>query len=106
MPPGKNRRNGSGPEAVRVGVIGLGYWGPNLVRNLVELEGVEVAHLCDARVETLSRLSRRYPGIRCSTDVESVLNDRSVDAVAIATPVATHHTLALAALKAGKHVFV
>jgi predicted dehydrogenase len=93
-------------DILRVGVIGLGYWGPNLVRNLVELEGAEVAHLCDARVETLSHISRRYPGIPCSTDVESVLRDSSVEAVAIATPVASHYSLALAALEAGKHVFV
>jgi predicted dehydrogenase len=100
------RSNRARDEVVRVGVVGLGYWGPNLVRNLIELEGAEVAHLCDARVGTLSHVARRYPGIPCSTDFESVLSDSSVDAVAISTPVASHHSLALAALEAGKHVFV
>jgi predicted dehydrogenase len=93
-------------EVLRIGVIGLGYWGPNLVRNLVELEGIEVAYLCDLRPETLDRVSRRYRAIERTTSFDRVLQDRSVDAVAIATPVGSHHALALAALEAGKHVFV
>jgi predicted dehydrogenase len=91
---------------VRVSVIGLGYWGPNLVRNLAELPEVEIAHFCDLRPEVLDLLSRRYPGVPCSTSFETVLENSSIDAVVIATPVSTHHSLALAALAAGKHVFV
>jgi predicted dehydrogenase len=91
---------------IRVAVIGLGYWGPNLVRNLHELEGVEVAAVCDLRADALSAISRRYPAVRLTTRYDEVLRDDRVDAVAIVTPVSTHHPLALAALNAGKHVFV
>ena len=101
------KRPGRRPtDVVRVAVIGLGYWGPNLVRNLAELPAVEIAYLCDLRPEALDPVSRRYPGIPCSTNLEAVLGDSSVDAVVIATPVSTHHSLALGALAAGKHVFV
>jgi predicted dehydrogenase len=93
-------------NTLRIGVIGLGYWGRNLVRNLVELEGIEIAYLCDLRPEILDRASRRYRGITCSTDVDTVLRDRSVAAVAIATPVESHYSLALAALEQDKHLFV
>ena len=93
-------------DVVRMAVIGLGYWGPNLARCLSELDCAEVAHLCDLRPEVLADVSRRYRGVKCSTDVEAVFNDESIDAVAIATPVGTHHPLALAALQAGKHVFL
>jgi predicted dehydrogenase len=91
---------------VRIGVIGLGYWGPNLVRNLVELPEIEIAYFCDLRPHALESMSRRYFGIPCSTSVDALLQDRSLDAVVIATPVSTHYQLALAALKADKHVFV
>jgi predicted dehydrogenase len=91
---------------VRVAVIGLGYWGPNLVRNLAELPMVELAGLCDLRPEVLETFSRRYPGVPCSTDTESILADPAIDAVVISTPVSTHYSLAFAALAAGKHVFV
>ena len=93
-------------DVVRVAVVGLGYWGPNLVRCLADLGGTEIAYLCDLRTDVLDHVSRRYPGVPCSTDFGDVLSDESVDAVAIATPVGTHHPLALAALAAGKHVFV
>jgi predicted dehydrogenase len=91
---------------VRVAVVGLGYWGPNLVRVLHELGDAEVAVACDMRTEALARAAGRYPGVRLTESFDDVLEDDSVDAVAIATPVATHYELASAALKAGKHVFV
>ena len=91
---------------IRVAVVGLGYWGPNLVRNLYETPGVEVAWGCDVREEALANLARRYPGIARTSSVTDVLDDPAVDAVVIATPVSTHYELALAALKAGKHVLV
>jgi predicted dehydrogenase len=91
---------------VRIGVIGLGYWGPNLVRNLAELPEIEIAYLCDLRPHALESVSQRYFGIPCTTRVDALLQDRSLDAVVIATPVSTHYQLALAALKADKHVFV
>jgi protoporphyrinogen oxidase/predicted dehydrogenase len=98
--------NGSAPSRIRVGVVGLGYWGPNLVRNFSESPIFEVAWACDVRPETLDAVARRYPGIACTTQVEDVLRDPDVDAVAIVTPVSTHYTLAMSALAAGKHVFV
>jgi protoporphyrinogen oxidase/predicted dehydrogenase len=91
---------------VRVGVVGLGYWGPNLVRNLAELEQVEVASFCDIRTEALSVVSRRYGGVTCTTSFDDLLADPLLDALFIATPISTHYELAARALAAGKHVFV
>ena len=101
------RSSGDGGCApVRIGVVGLGYWGPNLVRNLQELGEAEVAWACDARPAALEKIGRRYPAIGLTSSFEDILRDPSTDAVAIATPVSTHFTLAMAALEAGKHVFV
>jgi predicted dehydrogenase len=91
---------------VRVGVIGLGYWGPNLARNLQELPETELAALCDLSPERLTEIGRRYPGATQHASLEAMLGDPDVEAVAIATPVMTHHRIATAALRAGKHVFV
>ena len=91
---------------VRVAVVGLGYWGPNLVRNLFEVPDVEIAYVCDLRRERLDLIRRRYPEIRRTTRYSEVIADPSVDAVVISTPVSTHHELAATALAAGKHVFV
>ncbi len=94
----------SGP--VRFAVVGLGYWGPNLVRNLVGLREAEVTLLCDRRADVLEGIAARYPGARTTTRYEDVLADPDVEVVALATPIATHYPLARAALEAGKHVFV
>jgi protoporphyrinogen oxidase/predicted dehydrogenase len=91
---------------LRIGVVGLGYWGPNLVRNLSDSSSFVVSHLCDMRSQPLEALSRRYPEVRCTTSYREMLEDESLDAVAIATPVSTHFALSMAALEAGKHVFV
>jgi predicted dehydrogenase len=91
---------------VRLAVVGLGYWGPNLVRNLVELPEADLAYVCDLRGDALSAVGRRYPAARCTTSFEEVLADPDVDGVAIATPVSTHYDLARTALDAGKHVLV
>lgn len=91
---------------IRIGVIGYGYWGPNLVRNFAELPNAQVTAVCDKRSERLAAAERRYPGVRLTTDPTTVLNDPGVDAVAIATPVQYHFDLAMAALAAGKHVLV
>jgi predicted dehydrogenase len=109
-----NEKNGNGRltadllrrPPVRVGVVGLGYWGPNLVRNLHEVEEAELAWVCDLRPELLAGIRRRYPAIEATTSYDDLLNDPSLDAVAIATPVSSHFGLAAAALRAGKHVFV
>jgi predicted dehydrogenase len=102
---GSRKRNG-GKAPVRIAVVGLGYWGPNLVRNLHELPEAEVACVCDARPEALAKIQRRYPAIPRRRALRRVLEDRSVDAVAIATPVGTHYRLVREALLAGKHAFV
>jgi len=91
---------------MRIGVVGLGYWGPNLVRNLHELPDTEVAYVCDRRRSTFERVGRRYPAVQQTTRYIEVLEDPTVDAVAIATTVGTHYDLAERALNAGKHVFV
>jgi predicted dehydrogenase/protoporphyrinogen oxidase len=93
-------------DRVRIGVVGLGYWGPNLLRNLAESPSFEIAHLCDIRPQAFETISARYPGIPCTTRYEELLRDGSLDAVAIATPVSTHYSLAMSALEAGKHAFV
>jgi predicted dehydrogenase len=101
-------RNGHDAQdrPVRVAMVGLGYWGPNLIRVLHELPEAEVKVACDTSEEALAKIHRRYPAVELSTSYADVLARPDIDAVAIATPVATHHELATAALEAGKHVFV
>jgi len=91
---------------VSVAVIGYGYWGPNLVRNLAETPGARVVAVADLNEERLDRVRERYPTVRTTTDVTEILTSPTVDAAVIATPVRTHFRLALAALRAGKHVLV
>jgi predicted dehydrogenase len=91
---------------VSVGVIGCGYWGPNLIRNFAELGSAELRWVCDRDARRLERVARRYPAARAATDYGQVLADSSLDAVVIATPVATHYPYARRALEAGKHVLV
>ena len=91
---------------VRVAVVGLGYWGPNLVRNLHELECAEVVAVCDSNPRRLETIGRRFSGVRAYESYEDVLADDQIDAVAIATPVSSHFPLCRAALEADKHVFV
>lgn len=92
--------------SITVGVIGCGYWGPNLIRNFAENEAAELRWVCDADARRLEKTARRYPSARTSTDVRELFNDARLDAVVIATPVATHYAFARAALEAGKHVLV
>lgn len=91
---------------IKIGVIGYGYWGPNLVRNIVESEHTQVAGVCDLNVKRLKVVNARYPGIPTTTDAQELIQSAEVDAIVVATPVASHFCLALAALKAGKHVLV
>jgi predicted dehydrogenase len=91
---------------INIGVIGYGYWGPNLVRNFSEIPGIEVTTVSDFKPELLKKVQGRYPKIKLTTDCRDIFNDPHIDAVAIATPVSTHFDLALAALQAGKHVLV
>jgi len=101
-------RNGHQPTShqLRIAVVGLGYWGPNLVRILHELDDASVPLVCDLDEASLTAIVKRYPRVRMTQNYESVLADEEIDAVAIATPVSTHYALAAAALDAGKHVFV
>jgi predicted dehydrogenase len=87
-------------------LVGLGYWGPNLLRVLAERTDVEVAWICDLREDRLERASRRYPAPRATTRYQDLLDDGDLDAVLIATPVGTHFELGSAALRAGMHTFV
>jgi protoporphyrinogen oxidase/predicted dehydrogenase len=91
---------------VRIAVVGVGYWGPNIVRNLAEAKSFELASVCDLRAPALEAMASRYPELSYTRDFEKVLQDESIDAIAIATPASTHFPLAMAALEAGKHVFV
>jgi predicted dehydrogenase len=91
---------------LRVGVIGHGYWGPNLVRNFMAAPGSAVTAVCDSREERLTQLRKLYPTLTIYTDAAALIHDKTVDAVVVATPVASHYDLAMAALKAGKHVLV
>jgi predicted dehydrogenase len=91
---------------ISVGVIGCGYWGPNLIRNFAENEGATLRWVCDRETRHLSKVARRYPAARSTTDCEELFSDTQLDAVVIATPVATHFEFARRALEAGKHVLV
>jgi predicted dehydrogenase len=93
-------------ERIRVGVVGLGYWGPNLARNLNELDGCELAWCCDADEDARARWAPAFQTARFTHDLEEVLDDQDLDAVAITTPVPTHAPLAERVLAAGKHCFV
>jgi predicted dehydrogenase len=87
-------------------LVGYGYWGPNLLRNYMELPGAWVQWVCDSRPEALEKAKDRYPAVQGTTDYQEVLADPRVEAVVLATPISTHFSLAKQALLAGKHVFV
>jgi predicted dehydrogenase len=89
-----------------LGLVGLGYWGPNLLRVLADMPDVEVKWICDLDSTRLDRFTRRYPSVSATHKFDDVLADPDLDAVVIATPVFTHHYLASHALEAGKHTFV
>jgi predicted dehydrogenase len=91
---------------MKIGVVGLGYWGPNLARNFDRLPDTELAWICDASEDARARWSREFPAARASADLEELLADTSLDAVAIATHVPSHAELAERVLEAGKHCFV
>jgi predicted dehydrogenase len=91
---------------LRVAVIGAGYWGPNLIRNLNEAPGADPVAVADLSAERLEGIHKRFPAVRTTADHTDLFNDKDIDAVCIATPVNTHRRLAEQALAAGKHVFV
>ncbi len=91
---------------LRIGVIGYGYWGPNIVRNFSTADRSQVVMVCDMNQQSLKKVKKVYPQVRVTTDSRELIKDPEVDAVAIATPVFTHHELAKMALQEGKSVFV
>jgi predicted dehydrogenase len=91
---------------VRVGIIGYGYWGPNIVRNFQSLSSANVVAICDSSTVSLARAHQAYPNVRVTSNSEDLLTATDIDAVAVITPVWTHFALAKAALLNGKHVFV
>jgi predicted dehydrogenase len=91
---------------LRVAVIGAGYWGPNLIRNLNEAPGAEPVAVADLSQERLDGIKKRFPAVRLTTDYRTLYDDKNVDAIAIATPVKTHRKLVEEAFASGKHVFV
>ncbi len=93
-------------EMIKVGVVGCGYWGPNLIRNLRQSPDCHLKLICDASEKRLSHMRRLHPGIETTTRFEQVINDAEIDAVVIATPVRLHYEMARACLAAGKHVFI
>ena len=93
-------------STVNLGLIGYGYWGPNLVRNFYSVNGCNVRMVVDARQERLNLVSKNYPAIQCSTNAVDILHNPEIDAVVIATPVFAHYTLAKRALENGKNVLV
>jgi predicted dehydrogenase len=91
---------------IRIGVAGLGYWGPNLARNFAAIPGCELAWCCEASEEQRTRWASAFPGARFTGDLQDLLDDPELDAVVLATPVPTHGPLAERVLAAGKHCFV
>jgi predicted dehydrogenase len=89
-----------------MGVIGYGYWGPNIVRNFSSVDGIQVVAVCDSSPDMLKKARKTYPALEVSTDPASILESTNIDAVAVITPVFTHFDLARKALENGKHVFV
>ena len=91
---------------VNVAIVGYGYWGPNLVRNYIDLPGAAIELVCDERVSQLEKAHARYPSLPLTRRYDEVLGSGDVDAIVLATPISTHYHLAKSALEAGKHVFV
>ncbi len=93
-------------QSVRIGVVGLGYWGPNLARNFAAIDGCELTWLCDGSEQIRAKLADAFPGVSTSASIDELLADSELDAIVLATPVPTHAELAARVLEAGKHCFV
>ena len=91
---------------MKIAVVGLGYWGPNLVRNFLSTEGIDRVVCCDVVENRLERIKKRYPVVEVTTSFAELLKRSDIDAVVLATPVSTHHPLGMQALEAGKHLLV
>lgn len=93
-------------EIIKIGVIGYGYWGPNIVRNFNSIEGAKVLSVCDLNEDSLKRAKGVYPSLELTSDCNEIISSKDIDAVAVITPVSTHFELTKKALENGKHVFV
>ncbi len=91
---------------IRAGIIGIGYWGPNLLRNLFENEDMKVLWMCDLDTKRLAKLGQRYPSVRTTTRADDLFEDTHLDLIVIATPVHSHFALGMKALKADKHLLI
>jgi len=91
---------------IKIGVIGYGYWGPNVVRNFLSTEGAQVISICDINKDALNKAQENYPELKTVPDPSEVLTSPEIDAVAVVTPVYTHFELAKKAIENGKHIFV
>ena len=92
--------------SVKVGVVGAGYWGPNIIRNFYQIPTCEVAKVCDMDEKRLSHMKRLYPKIETTSSYDDLINDPEMDAIAVCTHVSAHYPLAKKALEAGKHVLI
>lgn len=93
-------------ENINLAIVGYGYWGPNIVRNLQEVDGVRLVACCDSREERLDRIHEKYPMVKTTSNLDDLLNDPDIDALIIATPTTTHFSLAKRALESNKHVWI
>jgi predicted dehydrogenase len=93
-------------NSIKIGVVGCGYWGPNLLRNFAENDTAELRWICDSDEARLAAMARRYPSVKSTTDYRKLFEDPDLDAVAVVTPVATHFQIAKEAILAGKHLLV
>src|SRR5277367_6084781 len=106
-PLNRNATLGYGSEAmVKFGVVGYGYWGPNVVRNLDRLDEAEVVAVCDKSAAARKKVAKAYPDVLVTDDSAELMSNPEIDAIAVVTPVWTHYELAKAALQHGKHIFV
>ena len=93
-------------KSINIGIIGLGYWGPNLLRNFQSLNQCRVTFLCDKNKEILKKLKHRNPTVAITKDYKELIRSENVDAVVISTPIKTHYEIALECIKNKKHIFV
>src|SRR5436853_3338918 len=98
--------NSKNSSILKIGVIGYGYWGPNVVRNFYNAANAVVSCVCDVSPKSLQRVRRTYPSMAVTTNTADILTSPDIDAVAIVTPITHHFPLAKKALENGKHIFV
>ncbi len=100
------KREAKTPRTIRIGIVGCGYWGPNLIRNFHDIASVEIAALCDLEENRLKPFARKFPLSKLTVRYQDLISDDSLDALVIATPISTHYEIARCALRAGKHVLI